>query len=88
MLINTNSRKLQRGQGMTEYIIIVALVAVAAIVAFQFFGTTVRETVAGVTQEVAGKSSATQITAAGTAAGTAATDATKIKSLDSYGVGK
>jgi hypothetical protein len=32
------SRFSQRGQGMTEYIIIVALVAVAAITVYNFFG--------------------------------------------------
>ena len=32
----------QRGQGMTEYIIIVALMAVAAIAVYQYFGKTKR----------------------------------------------
>ena len=32
----------RRGQGMTEYIIIVALIAVAAIGVYQFFGQTIR----------------------------------------------
>ena len=32
------ARATQRGQGMTEYIIIVALIAVAAIITYQFFG--------------------------------------------------
>ena len=33
-----SGRRLQRGQGMTEYIIIVALVAIAAIAVYSFFG--------------------------------------------------
>lgn len=35
--------KNQRGQGMTEYILIVALIAVAAIVAVKMFGGQVNE---------------------------------------------
>ena len=35
----------QIGQGMTEYIIIVALIAIAAIAAYSFFGDTVRQQV-------------------------------------------
>ena len=33
----------QRGQGMTEYIILVALIAVAAIAAVRFFGSKTKE---------------------------------------------
>lgn len=33
----------QRGQGMTEYIILVALIAVAAIAAVKFFGSKTKE---------------------------------------------
>lgn len=36
----------QRGQGMTEYIIIVALIAIAAIGSFRYFGQTARSQVA------------------------------------------
>lgn len=32
----------QTGQGMTEYIIIVAMIAIAAIAVYQYFGQTVR----------------------------------------------
>src|SRR5690606_1094041 len=48
----------QRGQGMTEYIIIVALIAVAAIGTFKFFGETIRNQVAGLAAEVSGQSGA------------------------------
>jgi Flp pilus assembly pilin Flp len=37
----------QGGQGMTEYIIIVALIAVAAIAVYQLFGATVRNQTGG-----------------------------------------
>jgi Flp pilus assembly pilin Flp len=44
----------QLGQGMTEYIIIVALVAVAAITAYGFFGDTIRGQVGALSEELAG----------------------------------
>ena len=63
--------KRQKGQGMTEYIIIVALIAVAAIAAFQYFGQTVRSQASGIADEVAGQSATAATTAAQTAAGKA-----------------
>jgi Flp pilus assembly pilin Flp len=77
-------RRLQRGQGMTEYIIIVALIAVAAIGAFTYFGQTIRSQTAGIANEVAGKPADDQITAAGKAAGGVADEAKKTKGLSSY----
>ena len=44
----------QRGQGMTEYIIITALIAIAAIGAVTYFGSTARAQVAGMAQELSG----------------------------------
>ncbi len=41
----------QLGQGMTEYIIIVALIAIAAIAAYGFFGDTLRSQVGGMASE-------------------------------------
>lgn len=76
--------KLQRGQGMTEYIIIVALVSVAAIVSYQFFGQTVREQVAGIAAEVSGNSSTAAMADAGAKAALAKTDADKVRTLNSY----
>lgn len=49
----------QLGQGMTEYIIIVALIAVAAIGAFSFFGDTARNQVAAMASELGGTSGET-----------------------------
>ena len=75
----------QRGQGMTEYIIIVALIAVAAIGVYQFFGATIRNQTAGIAQEVAGQSGTKAIQAAGTAAGKAESTAAHDTNLSNYG---
>lgn len=74
----------QKGQGMVEYIIIIALVAIAAIAAFKFFGRTVRDQTAGVTQELAGQSGADSITDAQTAAGKASDAAKTETNLGTY----
>ena len=52
------SRFKQLGQGMTEYIIIVALVAVAAITVYNLFGDTVRGQVGDLAAELGGGESA------------------------------
>lgn len=52
--------KRQTGQGMTEYIIIVALIAIAAITAVTFFGGTIRAQMGGMAQELAGDSTQAQ----------------------------
>lgn len=44
----------QLGQGMTEYIIIVALIAITAIAAYGFFGDTLRSQLGGMAQELSG----------------------------------
>ncbi|MES2259671.1 MAG: pilus assembly protein [Pseudomonadota bacterium] len=74
----------QCGQGMTEYIIIVALIAVAAIAAFQFFGQTIRSQTAGIAHEVAGQSAADSITAAQKHAKEVSDEGDKKKGLDNY----
>ena len=76
--------KKQAGQGMTEYIIIVALIAVAAIGVYSFFGNTVREQMAGITNEVAGKDGNAAIGRAATAADSAVTSASTAKGLSNY----
>ncbi|MDO5505037.1 MAG: pilus assembly protein [Pseudoxanthomonas suwonensis] len=60
----------QRGQGMTEYIIIVALIAIAAIGVYTAFGKTVRGQMAVMTSELAGQNSSnrSQVTAGKTKA--------------------
>lgn len=74
----------QRGQGMTEYIIIVALIAVAAIGVYALFGKTIRNQVAGLAGEVAGTGGAAAVSAAGAAASSAETTANTDKKMNSY----
>ncbi|MCG9754787.1 pilus assembly protein [Shewanella insulae] len=76
--------KKQRGQGMTEYIIIVALIAVSAIGVYSFFGKTIRNQVAGLSAEMSGKSASGQITNAGTSADAANSVANQDYNLGSY----
>jgi len=55
-LNKTLGGKKQLGQGMTEYIIIVALIAVAAIGVYSAFGHTLNGALASITGAVGGKS--------------------------------
>jgi Flp pilus assembly pilin Flp len=77
----------QLGQGMTEYIIIVALIAVAAIGVYSMFGQTIRGQVAGLAGEVAGTGAATGKKAASTAATGANSQANQAKGMSSYDTG-
>ena len=74
----------QAGQGMTEYIIIVALIAIAAIGVFSMFGKTVRNQAAGLAKELSGNTASTAITNAGTAARDAQTRANASKGMAEY----
>lgn len=74
----------QLGQGMTEYIVIVALIAVAAIAVYQFFGQTIRSQMAGIAKEVSGVSASAEISAAQGSATDAATEGTTKKGLSAY----
>lgn len=78
--------KNQSGQGMTEYIIIVAVIALAGIAAFSYFGKTVRNQTAAMSESLAGNktAAATAVTAAGTSAGKAATEGTTDANLQDY----
>ncbi|HUH41056.1 MAG TPA: hypothetical protein VL024_09325, partial [Castellaniella sp.] len=51
----TRAAQRQRGQGMVEYIIVVALVAVAAIAVYQLFGQVIRAQTAAMAKEIAGE---------------------------------
>ena len=82
--IKVNQRRRQFGQGMTEYIIIVALIAIAAIGVFSMFGKTIRNQAAGVAMELSGKKGDTQITNAGTAAAAAGARANQKKGMAEY----
>ena len=74
----------QAGQGMSEYIIIVALIAVAAISVAAMFGGTVRSQIAGMAQELSGHSSSSEMASAKSFADKATSSAKKTKNLSSY----
>lgn len=64
MTLSTRTRS--RGQGMTEYIIIVALIAIAAIGVYNFFGRTIRNQTGAMAAGLAGQQ--TEATGASTQA--------------------
>ncbi|MFA7494997.1 MAG: Flp family type IVb pilin [Acidithiobacillus sp.] len=72
------------GQGMTEYLIIVALIAITGIAVFSYFGQTLRHQMAGISQELSGKSANTEITAAQGTSGQATTNAGLQKNMSDY----
>ncbi|WP_368562956.1 pilus assembly protein [Pseudoxanthomonas sp. UTMC 1351] len=76
--------KKQLGQGMTEYIIITALIAIAAIAAVTFFGGTVRSQVAGMAKELSGQSATQSINRAKNTSNQAQSEADKEKGMDAY----
>jgi Tfp pilus assembly protein PilV len=79
---NITSSKRQLGQGMTEYIIIVALVAIGAFGAYNMFGKTVRQEVAAVALGLSGQDGTTEGTNAQTSATQSQTDADRAKSTN------
>jgi len=72
----------QLGQGMTEYIIIVALIAVAAIGIYGFFGDTIRGQMGVMTQELAGDAGDRTAVTAGSTSGAA--EGAVTKTLQNY----
>jgi Flp pilus assembly pilin Flp len=78
--------KKQLGQGMTEYIVIVALIAVAAIGFYSAFGHTLTSEVASVTNGVAGNTTleGQGIKQAQGIAKTSNTNSTNAQGMDSY----
>ena len=78
------SMKNNRGQGMTEYIIIVALIAVAAIGIFRMFGDTVRGQAGVVAAEVGGQNSTQAKKNAETQAKAANTEGSTKKDLNTF----
>ena len=70
--MNLKARARQLGQGMTEYIIIVALIAIAAIVVYNLFGDTVRGQVGDMAAELGGGTATGEGATAGGEAGTEA----------------
>jgi len=78
------SKRKIRGQGMTEYIIIVALIAIAAIGVFTAFGGTIRNQVAGMAAELSGTDAGTQLGRATAQAALADGQSTKAQGLNAY----
>ncbi len=74
----------QCGQGMMEYIIIVAMIAVAAIGVYGMFGKSIRNQTAGMAKEIAGVDAKTEIGAAASAAASAATRGDNSKGMGKY----
>lgn len=79
-----NSNRKVVGQGMTEYIIIVALIAVAAIGVYSLFGEAIRSQMAGMTNEVSGNN-ASGNQAKAKAAATKSDAETAKKTMGTYG---
>lgn len=78
------ARRLPKGQGMTEYIVVVAVVAVAAIGVYSMLGQTIRNQTAGIAQEIAGNDAGAALNAATTSANSARTQANTRKDLKNY----
>ncbi|MCQ9616200.1 hypothetical protein L1889_05375 [Paenalcaligenes niemegkensis] len=73
----------QQGQGMVEYVIIVALVAIASIAVFQLFGQVIRSQTAAMAHELAGEDGTSFSQVAGGAA-RAAGEQSAAKNLQSF----
>ncbi|MBE7561579.1 pilus assembly protein [Acidithiobacillus sp. HP-6] len=82
--LSTSNQQKEYGQGMTEYLIIVALIAITGIAVFSYFGQTLRHQMAGISQELSGKSGGTEITAAQGTAGQATGNAAIQKNMSDY----
>jgi type IV pilus assembly protein PilA len=74
----------QRGQGMTEYIIIVALIALAAIGVYSAFGGVVRGQTAVMSRQLAGEATADARTATTTHSTNAVSQSQAGASLQNY----
>jgi Flp pilus assembly pilin Flp len=74
----------QAGQGMSEYIIITALIAVAGIGVFAAFGDVLQRQSSAMANEMAGKSGTQDIQQAGQDAGTARQRAQQADDLQNY----
>jgi Tfp pilus assembly protein FimT len=79
-----DARRRFRGQGMTEYIIIVALIAIAAIGVYTAFGKTLRGQMAVTAQSLAGKSASQSRSEANAGGDDAQAQASRDVKLDNY----
>jgi len=78
----------QQGQGMTEYIIVVALIAIAAIGVYTAFGKTVRGQMAVTAQALAGKSASDARSEVNDAGDDAVSQAERGVQLDNFDQGQ
>lgn len=74
----------QSGQGMSEYIIITALIAVAGIGVFAAFGDTISSQAAAMAREMAGQDGGAQVQQAESNSQTAATRSSEEGTLQNY----
>lgn len=79
MMRSLRSRK---GQGMSEYLIILALVAIATIGAVIFFADNVREQISNLAEEIAGNDATVDLSAAYQAQATDTYDLSDFTSAD------
>lgn len=78
-----NAKKVT-GQGMSEYLIIVGLIAVVGIATMGFMGSSVRSQLSGMATELSGGNGSTAQQAAANSATGARTQATANRSLSNY----
>ena len=79
-----HARQRSNGQGMTEYLIVVALIAIAAIGVYTAFGKTLRGQMAVTAQSLAGKSASSARSEANTGGEDAEAQASRTVQLDNY----
>ena len=84
--LSVSRARRQAGQGMTEYLLVVALIAVAAIGVYSLFGQTLRSQTAGLAIEISGQSSSTAVSSAQGSATSAQSSSSQRKGLGNYGL--
>lgn len=86
-IARTRSRKTIRGQGMSEYLIIVGLIAVAGIAVMGLFGGAVRNQLGGMAAELGGTDGTGANAQATTDGGDAAADSVNRRDLSNWSGG-
>ncbi|MCL2875872.1 MAG: pilus assembly protein [Betaproteobacteria bacterium] len=79
------SKVRQAGQGMTEYIIIVAVIAIGSIAVYTYFGDALRHQTASAAKSLAGQKGDKENKDAATAAGNAADANATTRDLTNFG---
>jgi len=74
----------QSGQGMSEYIIITAVIAVAAIGTFGYFGQAIESQTAGMAKSITGEDASSAESNANDASSSAESAASNENTMDSY----